>query len=87
MRHHLLSEASEDPYICEEQLLTMMQATQLCDASDPRGKVYALLSFDGKESLTTVCEADYTIQVSQLYNDVTKWRIHMGFLGILEHAG
>ena len=66
MQRHLLSEASENPYTCEEQLLTIMQATQLCNASDPRDKVYALLSFNGKKSLTTMCEADYTIQVSQL---------------------
>ncbi len=68
-------------------LFNCINATRVCHATDPRDKVFGLLSFDRKRSAKRSFSPDYTVSVEDLYRDISKAWLHEGDAKSLKMVG
>lgn len=71
----------------KQSMLHILEVCRRCDASDPKDKIYGLLSFDRDHWLDGAFRPDYSITLEELYNNVAKQMLRARRLKILQYAG
>ena len=64
----------------------LLPTTRHCDVTDPRDRVYPLLSLSENETLAKPFPIDYTISAGEMYSRLTEWYFMTRGIGFMSFA-
>ncbi|KAJ9611376.1 hypothetical protein H2200_004560 [Cladophialophora chaetospira] len=70
----------------DQNLASLLSITRHCDVTDPRDRIFALLSLSGNESLANPFPIDYTISASEMFSRFAEWHYRSKGLGLMSFA-